>query len=210
MHVKPRLRRRPEEAQREILEAADSLLREGPFHELSVDAVMQRTTLSRNAFYAYFADRYELLAKVVEPLGPKFDEAHDVFLEGTGDLLVDGREALLRVARIFAEDGHLLSALQEASAYDANARTSWQSINEPQLVIEAFAGKIREETEAGEMVAIDPEETARALVGMDIHYFLHRVVGNPDVDVESLTDVLLTIWARTLLVSDPAPPPARR
>lgn len=198
-----RLRRRPEDAKHEILEAAGSLLRERSFHEVSVDALMRRTTLSRNSFYFYFRDRYELLASLVDPLGQKFDEAHAVFLNGTGDLLTDGREALVRVARIFAEDGALISALREASAYDPEARSSWQAINEPQLLIDGFAGKIREEIDAGRIIDLDAQETARALLGMNIHYFLHNVVGRPDIDVDHLTDVLLRIWSRTLLLSDP-------
>lgn len=152
---------------------------------------------------------YKLLARLVEPLEQKFDDAHAAFLEGTGDLLVDGREALLRVARIFAADGGLIAALQQASAYDAEARRDWESINQPKLVTEAFAAKIRAEIETGNMVELDPEETARALIGMDIHYFLHEVVGNPSADLERLTDMLLTIWARTLLREPEKSPFAR-
>jgi hypothetical protein len=47
---KQRRRRRPEDAEREILEAADALLRVHPLHAVTVDAIMRRTTLSRNLF----------------------------------------------------------------------------------------------------------------------------------------------------------------
>jgi TetR/AcrR family transcriptional regulator, ethionamide resistance regulator len=58
---KPRRRRRPEDAEREILEAAARLFRERPLHAVTVDDIMRRTTLSRKSFYVYFRDRYELV-----------------------------------------------------------------------------------------------------------------------------------------------------
>ena len=61
-----RRRRTPEVAQREIIEAAEELLRERPFRELTVDEVMRRTELSRPSFYVYFRDRHELVLRVVE------------------------------------------------------------------------------------------------------------------------------------------------
>ena len=63
----PRRRRRsPESAEREILAAAESFLRERPFHEMTVDEVMARTTLSRPSFYVYFRDRNQLVIRLVE------------------------------------------------------------------------------------------------------------------------------------------------
>lgn len=51
----PRRRRRsPDEAEREILAAARGFLERHPFRELTIDAVMERTGLSRPAFYVYF------------------------------------------------------------------------------------------------------------------------------------------------------------
>lgn len=197
--AQPRIRRRPEDARREILEAADALLRERPFQELSVAEVMKHTTLKRNSFYAYFGNRYDLLIDVVEPVGHKFDQAHAIFLEGGADLLASGHEAMLRVARIFAEDGALISALREASPYDARAKQYWEAITQPEPLIAGFAAKIREETRAGTMVELDPEGTSRALLAMNIQCFLHQLAGGEDADVEHLAEVLLTIWTRTLL-----------
>lgn len=160
---------------------------------------MEQTTLSRNSFYVYFGNRYDLLIDVVEPLGCKFEEAHAAFLDGGGDLLANGRDAMLQVARIFAEDGALIAALREAGPYDERAGQYWEAITAPELLIAAFAEKIRAEIEAGAMVELDPEGTARALLSMNIQCFLQQLVGDADADVESLTEVLLTIWARTLL-----------
>jgi AcrR family transcriptional regulator len=51
-----RRRRRREDSEQEILEAAERLLRERPFRELTVDDLMAATSQSRTAFYRHFTD----------------------------------------------------------------------------------------------------------------------------------------------------------
>ncbi len=65
--ISPRRRPKhdPKESEREILEAAEQLLRERPFRELTVEAVMSRTGLKRPAFYVHFRDRHDLALRVV-------------------------------------------------------------------------------------------------------------------------------------------------
>src|SRR2546423_1701384 len=80
-----RRRRTPEVAEGEIIAAAESLLRERPFRELTVDEVMRRTDLSRPSFYVYFTDRHQLVLKVVEHLGAELFTMSDRWLRGTGE-----------------------------------------------------------------------------------------------------------------------------
>src|SRR5918996_3685700 len=97
-----RRRRRPEEAEREILEAARKLLARHPSHEVTVGAIMAETTLSRKSFYVYFRDRYELLTRLVEPLGAERDAiVAELWREGA-DMATGGRAALLALAGGFA------------------------------------------------------------------------------------------------------------
>src|SRR5919106_2674502 len=78
--AEPKRRRRSrEEAEREILDAAASLLRERPLHEVSVSAIMERTTLSRKSFYVYFRDRYALLTRLLTPLRRELDQANALY-----------------------------------------------------------------------------------------------------------------------------------
>ena len=93
---RPRRRRRPEEAEREILEAAEALLRERPSHEVTVMAVMARTTLSRKSFYVYFRDRHELIARLVAPLRAALDAPGVAGADATvRDETGEGRRAAL-------------------------------------------------------------------------------------------------------------------
>jgi AcrR family transcriptional regulator len=60
-----RRRRRPEEAEGEILTAAEELLRELPSHAVTITEIIARTTRSRKSFYAYFRDRHDLVTRLV-------------------------------------------------------------------------------------------------------------------------------------------------
>jgi TetR/AcrR family transcriptional regulator, ethionamide resistance regulator len=192
-----RRRRRPEEAEREILDAARALLAERPAHEVTVGTIMAATTLSRKSFYVYFRDRYALLRRLVEPLAAERDAiVAELWREGA-DMAAGGRAALLALAGLYARHGPLLRALAEASSQDREAKRAWNEFLEP--VIAGHAEKIREEVAQGRIAAaIDPEPTARALVGMNVHYFLDRLVDDPAPDLEAAADVLLTIWTRAL------------
>jgi AcrR family transcriptional regulator len=192
----PRRRRRPEEARAEILDAARALLAERPSHEVTVGAIMARTTLSRKSFYVYFRDRYDLLSRLVEPLAAERDAiVAELWHEGA-DLAAGGRAALLALAGLYAGHGPLLRALAEASSQDREAKRAWGEFVEP--VIQGHADKIRAEIAEGRIAGLDPEPTARALIGMNLQYFFDRLVDDPSPDLEATADTLYTIWLRTL------------
>ena len=188
----PRRRRRPEDARLEIEEAARELLAEQPFHQVTVSAIMGRTTLSRKSFYVYFRDRYQLLTALVGPLRAELDEANALWLTGDADPAGRGRAALHAVAQILSDRGTLVRALADAARYDEHAARLWREFNEP--VIERVAAAIR--AEAPDLG--DPERVARALVGMNLYCLFEQVVGNPRADVDGVVDALLTVWMRTV------------
>src|SRR5919198_1451598 len=103
----PRRRRRPEEAEREILEAAEQVFRKRPWHAVSVAEIMGRTTLTRKSFYVYFRDRYELIARLLAPLRAELDGLIAEARQGTSDRRTEMRAAFLTVARFYKEHGAL-------------------------------------------------------------------------------------------------------
>src|SRR5256885_8575330 len=100
-----RRRRTPEVAEQEILSAAEGLLRERPFRELTVDEVMRRTDLSRPSFYVYFTDRHQLVLKVVEHLGAELFTMSDRWLRGTGEGPELARAALDGIVAVYVQHG---------------------------------------------------------------------------------------------------------
>jgi len=191
-----RRRRRPEVAEREILEAAGRLLTERPANEVTVGAIMEATTLSRKSFYVYFDNRYDLLRKLVEPLAAERDAIIDPLLRPGVDMATGAREALVRLAQLYATHGRVLRALAEASSEDHEAKQAWRDFMDP--VIEAHSAKIADEIERGRIRGIEAEPTARALIGMNLQYFFDELVDVPDPDPDATAETLLVLWSRAL------------
>jgi AcrR family transcriptional regulator len=193
---KPRRRRSPEEAEHEILDSAERIVRERHPDDLTVSSVMEGTTLTRNAFYAYFRDRYDLISRLVERLRVEADARMDAFASAGGDPGVAGREALAAAARLWADHGELLRALAEAAGRDAGAARAWERFAEPTRA--GVEARVRRDIEEGRIEGIDPEPTVRALIAMNRACFSQELVGKPDADLDRLVDALHEIWLRAL------------
>jgi TetR/AcrR family transcriptional regulator, ethionamide resistance regulator len=199
--VPTRRRRSPEEAEREILDAAERLVRERPPDELTVTGVMEGTTLTRNAFYAYFRDRYDLIARLVKRLRADADAGMAAYVGAGEEFSALGREALAAAARLWSEHGELLRALSDAAARDRQAARAWAEFMAP--TYEAVMTRVREDMRQGRISGIDPEPTVRALIAMNRATFMQELVGKPDADLERTVDALHLIWIRSLYGRDP-------
>ena len=90
VQVEPRRRRRGRrDSEREILEAAERVLRERPFRELTVDDLMAATSQSRTAFYRHFTDRQDLSHTVgIEQMKEKLKSTPvQVYVIGAGETI---------------------------------------------------------------------------------------------------------------------------
>src|SRR3954451_20545560 len=125
-----RRRRSPEVAEQEIITAAEELLRERPFRELTVDEVMRRTDLSRPSFYVYIRDRHELVLRVVEHLGGEVFTMSERWFsaDGGGDGARLAREAIEGIVGVFAEHGPVLRALADAAVHDHDVEQAYSSL----------------------------------------------------------------------------------
>jgi len=191
-----RRRRRPEEAEQEILAAAEGLLRERPSHEVTVMAVMERTTLSRKSFYVYFRDRHALIARLVSPLREELD-GRIAQIRGAHDTPHDlARAMFLEIAGFYVEHGELLRGLRESSGHDEDAERVWREFTDPPIA--GLAEFIRAEIQAGRAHGLDPDATARALITMNLGCFFEQLIGRPGADPAPLVDTLVEVWTRTI------------
>ena len=191
-----RRRRTPEVAEREIIAAAEALLRERPFRELTVDEVMRRTDLSRPSFYVYFRDRHHLVLRVVEHLGAELFAMSDRWLRGSGDGPELARQALDGIVQVYAEHGPVMRALADAAADDPGVEAAYNEI--VQGFVDATARHIDEEIAAGRILPLDAQETAKALVWMMERYLNLSFGRKTGTSRESVADALTTIWTRVL------------
>jgi AcrR family transcriptional regulator len=195
-----RRRRRPEEARREILDAAEALLAERSAVEITVQAIMARTTLSRKSFYVYFRDRADLFANLLMPLRADADAALERWRTAI-DSVEAGREALRSAAILYQQHGALLRALAHAAAQDRDLARVWDGAIDQ--VVRVAEQHIEATNRAGRYPPLEVEPTARALVTMNVHYLLGQLAGNPDADADAAVKTLATIWERTIYLRAP-------
>jgi len=183
-------------AEGEIVAAAEALLRERPFRELTVDEVMRRTELSRPSFYVYFRDRHHLVLRVVEHIGNELRAMSGRWYTGAGDGPALAREAMEGIAEVYAEHGPVLRALADAAADDPEVERVYSAL--VQSFIDATVQHIEAETASGRVLPLDPHETARALVWMMERYLNLSLGREPATERETVARTLTTIWTRVL------------
>jgi AcrR family transcriptional regulator len=191
-----RRRRTPEVAEAEIVAAAEALLRERPFRELTVDEVMRRTDLSRPSFYVYFRDRNDLMLKVVEHIGAELRTMSQRWYTGSGDGPAQAREAMEGFVEVYAQHGPVLRALADAATDDPEVERVYGGL--VQRFVDVTTRHIEAEMEAGRVLPLNAGETARALVWM-MERYLNRSMGRGRGEKrETIVETLTTIWTRVL------------
>jgi TetR/AcrR family transcriptional regulator, ethionamide resistance regulator len=202
--TRPRRRRKAEDAELEILDAAENFLRTRPFHAMTVDDLMARTGLSRPSFYEYFRDRYALARKLVERMLALMFPMSDRWFSGTGAPEADLRSGFEGLVAVYREHGPLMRALRDAAAQDRRVQSAYEIFIE--RMIEGTAARIGREIAEDRTAPLNPEETARALVLMGERYLADKLEREPAVASSTLVDTLLTVWMRVLYGTKRAAP----
>jgi TetR/AcrR family transcriptional regulator, ethionamide resistance regulator len=194
-----RRRRTPEAAQREIIDAAERLLRERPFRELTVDEVMRRTGLSRPSFYVYFKDRHELVLRLVEHLRGELLTVANRWYESVGGGAGLLREALEGSIAVYGRHSAVMRALADAAVDDRDVEQAYDAF--VQGFVDVTATHIEQEVRAGLIAPLDPVETAKALIWMTERYLYHSFGPTRRVSLARVQETLASMWTRTLYQS---------
>lgn len=199
-----RVRRRPEDGEREILDAAEGVLKQRDFRDLTVDEVMSRTGMVRSAFYNYFENRNELVLRLLQRVEGEMMEVSQAWLEDSPDDPIGSIGiALEQVAEIYAQHGHLLRAVHEASYHDHDVERVYRH-EFLQNFIDAVTARLVEEKSAGRTTIKDPEQIARALLLLNTNLFVERLgaaSSGPD-SPQAVARTLTEVWVRTIYLSD--------
>ena len=194
-----RIRRLPDDAKREILDAAEALLSDLPFRELSVDELMARTGMTRSSFYHYFRSLDEVAIALMRRVQGEMMEAAAPWLrtDYEGNPVVAVEQGIRASVEVFARHALVLTAIHEASfRYDAVQRVWRNGILEDW--IRAIAAHVRAQRERGATRVADPEEIARTLLLMNTAVFVERLGKQPPDRVEAVADTLAEIWIGVL------------
>jgi AcrR family transcriptional regulator len=195
---RPRIRRLPERAQQEILDAAEDFLRDHDFRDLAVDEVMSRTGMVRSAFYNYFRDRNGLAIALLERV--EFEMISGArWLEGdlSEDPMDDLADAIRQVAAVYARHGHLLRAIHEASYHDREVEQAYRH-GVIENFIEIVTHRLRQEKRAGRTTVTNPAEVARALLLMNSNVLVERLGRSPGARPADVARPLIYIWQQAI------------
>jgi len=206
--VAARTRRRPQDAEREILDAAERLLRQASVADLSVASVMARTGLGRSSFYVYFNDVTELLRRLTERLEGEFFEVSSVWLaDDSGlDTLDAARRSTEGIVDVYVRHGPVLRALADAAA----TRPEVADIFRYGVIdhfIDAVERRCAQQHARGHIPHPIPRGVCRALVLMTERFLAETLGGHESEDVRTTADTLHTIWARVLYGREALPLP---
>jgi AcrR family transcriptional regulator len=182
------------EARERILAAAELLLRERPYRELSVEEVMAEAGLSRTVFYRHFDGLAELVLARMRAIGDEL--AAELAGEPGPDFQ---RQVLSAAVESFARHGTFMRAVHDAASHDAEIEVAYRAYQGG--FTEAMAALYKGSMEDGRAPRADPHEMARALNLMNIHYLLDTLGRDPEFDRDLVLQTLTTIWYS--IVQDP-------
>jgi TetR/AcrR family transcriptional regulator, ethionamide resistance regulator len=192
-------RQQRQETRAQILHAAQELLQEHSFRELSVDALMSRTGHTRTVFYRHFDDIPTMVLALIAEVGAELVTLGEAWerVEHTGP--DEARARLALFVDFHVRNARLVRAVVEAAHHDELVQEAYASMFEGFVVLTARA--IRQRIDRGEVEAIDADEVARALIWMLTGYLIDRLGGDEPADPERVLDTAWTIWTRTLFPS---------
>jgi AcrR family transcriptional regulator len=192
-----RLREQRENTRRDILTAAAALLRERPYRELSVEAVMAQTGLTRTAFYRHFDDIPDLVLRLLAEVAEELQEVAERWSATAGaGFPAPALAGLAGTVDFFARHGPLLRAVAEAAATDAEIEVGQRRLRAG--FVEMTAVTIERLAAAGQVDVPDARAMALALNLMNESYLLEEF-GQPGAgDREVALATLEAVWLRVL------------
>lgn len=184
----------------QILAAAQELLREGSFRELTVDAVMRRTGHSRTVFYRHFDDIPTLVLSLMQEVGSELVEIGQAWARTERVGPDEARARLALFVDFHVRHGRVVHAVAEASHHDDAVEAAYNGMVENFVALTTNA--IQTRVDSGELAPIDAPQVARALVRMLNGYLGDALGREPLTDPERVLDTVTTIWSRTLFPGD--------
>jgi AcrR family transcriptional regulator len=190
-----RQREQRELTRSQILAAAKRCLRERPYRELSIDAVMAETGLTRTAFYRHFDDVTDLVLRVYGEISQELLEVIEQWARTAGvGYPAPGREGLAGMIEFYVRHGPLIRAISEAAAADERIELAYRGMRD--RYIELTTGALTRMVGEGTLRVPDAGALARAMTVMNEAYLLAEFGREPQGDPTVALQTLGNIWLR--------------
>jgi len=183
-----------------ILNAGLEFVWQHPFRDLTVNALMTPTGMSRSAFYQYFNDLHDLMEALLNLLKDEVYAVTGPWFEGTGDPIVLLNESLTGLVDVCYSLGPILRAANDAAATDERYEKVWKQFIEQ--FDDAVTTRIEADQEQGLIPNFDARPVAEALNRLDV-YTLHDAFGqHPRKQPKPVYEALARLWISTLYGSE--------
>lgn len=180
-----------------LLEALDSLLRDGvALDDINVAHLSERAGVTRSAFYFYFESKATAVLALLEQLYEDVAGATDQLLDTTISPAERIRGVIASLFDSVDRQPHAYRALLQARADSATVREDWAR-GLAGFAEEVAAMIVAERAGGSALDGPDAEALAAVLLDLNDRAVEHHVVGggpNRDDHVEALT----AVWVRTI------------
>ncbi len=190
-----RHREHRETTRQQILNAADELLRERPHRELTVEAVMAQTGLTRTAFYRHFDDVTDIVLRLFGDVSRELRGVAERWAASAGARYpAPGREGLAGVVDFYVRHGPLMRGIAEAASTDAEIENAYRASTES--LIELTGRTMERMVREGKLHVPDARALARAMTLMNEAYLLAEFGRRPQGDRDLALATLEAVWLR--------------
>jgi AcrR family transcriptional regulator len=182
-----------QESRAQIVAAAERLVRERSYGELSVEEVMAEAGIGRPIFYRHFDDLGDLLTRACREAIDELYEAQRALGSARADTDPEAVRGAMRAAvAVYARHGPLLRAVSEAAAGDPQIAVAREAMRA--RFYDFTEQSVRDVAAASSRPPADLAQTARALNLLNEHYLLDAFGREPRVSVETAVQTLTEIW----------------
>ena len=172
-----------------------------PFRDLTVAELMAGTSLSRPAFYQYFADLHELIKSLLLDVEVDLLKTTNPWISGEGEPIAALRKSLRGVVQACVEHGPILRAVAEAAPLDKRLERVWTAFSG--RWDDAVEARIKAQQRDGLIPRMDARRVAHALNALDAAVLIAEFGRRPQGDPRAALNTLHRIWVGTLYTQPP-------
>ena len=179
-----------------ILNAALEFVWSHPFRDLTVNALMTPTGMSRSAFYQYFKDLHDLMETLLEMLRDEVFAATGSWFQGTGDPIALLNESLAGLVDVCYRLGPILRAADDAAATDERLEKAWNQF--VKQFDDAVTARIQADQAQGLIPDFDARPVAFALNRLNAYTLIQAFGQRPRKQPGPVREALARVWISTL------------
>lgn len=185
-----------ESTRAEILNAAFRFLWSRPFRDMTVNNLMEQTSVSRPSFYNYFADTHELMESLLAILESDILEGTNPWLSDEGDPVELLHESLAAEVHICYRCGPFLKAVTDAAGTDARVEAGWYGMLD--RFDNAVSERVVADQELGLIESFDPQPVATTLNQVNASTYIRAFGQRPRGRPERVLDAISRVWISSL------------